>query len=372
MKGYFTFNRTEQRGIAVLSVLILIVILINILLPYFIEDEKPNYTEFKKEIAKFEASQLKAKQKYFQKEFKSDDITKRLHPFPFDPNGLPVEKWKKLGLSDKQIKVIKNYERKGGRFYKNEDLAKIYGISKEEYKILEPYITIVNDDNNKSVKVMEKTEISPFPFDPNVVDENSLLTMKLDTKLVSTIINYREKGGRFYKKEDLKRIYGMKPEIYRKLEPFIKIESDTTIDNTDNTDNKPEPIVELNSADTLDLQQLKGIGPSYAKRIVKYRKMLGGYYSKTQLMEVYGMDSVRYNNMKNFVTVNPDSVKRTDINSATIKQLIKHPYIDFYTAKSIVKYRQKIGKFSGVSQLKDSAVVPDELYRKIAPYLTVK
>jgi DNA uptake protein ComE-like DNA-binding protein len=131
-------------------------------------------------------------------------------------------------------------------------------------------------------------------------------------------------------------------------------------------------MVELNSADTLDLQQLKGIGPSFAKRIVKYRDMLGGYYSKTQLLEVYGMDSIRYNGFKDFIIVNTDSVKKIDINKATIKQLIKHPYIEFYTAKSIVNYRIKVGKYSDVTQLKDSSLVYTELYQKIAPYLIAK
>jgi DNA uptake protein ComE-like DNA-binding protein len=154
------------------------------------------------------------------------------------------------------------------------------------------------------------------------------------------------------------------------IKPFIEIQQDTVIE--DYAMNNDYPVVELNSADTLDLQQLKGIGPSFAKRIVKYRDMLGGYYSKSQLLEVYGMDSARYEGFKNFVFVNPDSVKKIDINSATIKQLIKHPYIEFYTAKSIVNYRTKLGKYSEVTQLKDSSLVYDELYRKIAPYLIAK
>jgi len=373
IKGYFTFNRTEQRGIVVLLVLIFIVILIYILLPYLSTEEIPDYSQFKKEIAEFEASQMKAKEDLAKRKSsfsKAGNQTEKLHPFPFDPNNLPVEKWKELGLSEKQIKVIKNYEKKGGRFYKKEDFAGIYSISEEEYKVLEPYIHINKTEKDKNKEIAESNVIKPFSFDPNTLEKGDWLKMGLNEKLVNTILNYRDKGGRFYKADDLKRIYGMKPEEFAILEPFIEIKTEAV--NTGFIPMNDTLIIEINSADTLDLQQLKGIGPSFAKRIVKYRDMLGGYYSKSQLLEVYGMDSARYEGFKDFVIVNPDSVKKIDINSATIKQLIKHPYIDFYTAKTIVKNRQKAGKYNDVSELKDSSVLPEEPYRKVRPYLTAK
>lgn len=374
IKGYFTFNRTEQRGIAVLLVLVLIVILINILLPYLITEEKPDYSQFKKEIADFEASQQKAKKEELREKHSNSKENKKfaikLHPFPFDPNGLPVKKWEELGLTDKQIAVIKNYEKKGGQFCKKEDLARIYTISDEEYKILKPYIRIENLSETEIIEPENTIAIQPFPFDPNRLEKKEWLKMGLREKLVNTILKYRDKGGRFYKKDDLKNIYGMKPEEFTILKPFIEIERDTAVFLY--THKHDSVIVEINSADTLDLQQLKGIGPSFASRIVKYREMLGGYCSKEQLLEVYGMDSSRYYMIKDNISVNPNSIKRIDINSATIKQLIKHPYIEYYTAKSIVKFRNKIGKYTNVSELKDSSVVYEELYGKIVPYLIVK
>ncbi len=338
------------------------------------KDEKSDYTQFSNDIAEFEVSQQNAKKEQAEKKShyrdKTKNTTNNLHPFPFNPNGLPVSQWKKLGLSDKQIKVIKNYEEKGGRFYRKEDLARIYSISEEEYKVLESYILIEKVTKGETKELVVSTEIIPFPFDPNTLEEEEWLIMGLRVKLINTILNYRDKGGMFYKKDDLKRIYGMKPEEFAILEPFVNIETDTV--KISYTSRQDTVIVEINSADTLDLQQLKGIGPSFARRIVKYRDMLGGYYSKTQLLEVYGMDSIRYNGFKDFVIVNTDSVKKIDINNATIKQLIRHPYIEFYTAKSIVNYRIKVGKYSDVTQLKDSSLVYTELYQKIAPYLIAK
>ncbi|MCD4664503.1 MAG: helix-hairpin-helix domain-containing protein, partial [Bacteroidales bacterium] len=152
------------------------------------------------------------------------------------------------------------------------------------------------------------------------------------------------------------------------LEPYMRIEKDTSIIVTEIT-KKDDFLIDLNKADTLDLQQLKGVGPSYARRIVKYRDMLGGYNSKKQLMEVYGMDSTRYMGFVTNIEVNSDSVIKIDINTATIKQMIKHPYIEFYMAKSIIKYREEIGGYTDLAQLLNAQLIYKELYDKIKPYL---
>jgi len=129
-------------------------------------------------------------------------------------------------------------------------------------------------------------------------------------------------------------------------------------------------IVELNSADSLDLVQLYNVGPSFAKRILKYRNLLGGFVSKEQLWEVYGMDSVRYNDIAPYVTVNPQGVNLMDLNSATIDQLKRHPYLDYYQAKAIVRMREQSGLFKNIEDLQKVPVIDKETYTKITPYLT--
>ncbi len=127
--------------------------------------------------------------------------------------------------------------------------------------------------------------------------------------------------------------------------------------------------VELNSADSLDLVQLYNIGPSFAKRILKYRNLLGGFVSKDQLWEVYGMDSVRYNDIAPYVTINPEGVTKMDLNSATIDQLKRHPYIDYYQAKAIVRMRQQAGLYKDIEDLQKVSIIDNETYTKLIPYL---
>ncbi|MBQ7061813.1 MAG: helix-hairpin-helix domain-containing protein [Bacteroidales bacterium] len=128
-------------------------------------------------------------------------------------------------------------------------------------------------------------------------------------------------------------------------------------------------IVELNSADTLDLQQLYGIGPSYARRIVKYRQRLGGFVSTAQLLEVYGMDEERYNGFVDQLTLDTTLVTKIDINSATLDDLKRHPYIDYYQAKAIVQFRDQHGPYRSPEELLLVGLVDDSLVTKMAGYV---
>lgn len=129
--------------------------------------------------------------------------------------------------------------------------------------------------------------------------------------------------------------------------------------------------IELNTADTFDLQRLKGIGPSFARRIIAYRERLGGFIRKAQLLEVWGMDTVRYRLIEKNIRVVPDSVRKIDLNQVTFKELIRHPYFPFELTKSIMLYRQKIKKISTVEELRNIQAVSDSVFRLIIPYIWV-
>lgn len=129
--------------------------------------------------------------------------------------------------------------------------------------------------------------------------------------------------------------------------------------------------VELNSADTLDLKELRGIGSTFAKRIVKYRDLLGGFFSKEQVKEVYGMSDSLYQSILPHLLVDTQQVTRIDLNTATIDQLKRHPYLDYYQAKAIVRSREKNGNYATVDELLDIALIDQETYNKIKNYITI-
>jgi DNA uptake protein ComE-like DNA-binding protein len=132
---------------------------------------------------------------------------------------------------------------------------------------------------------------------------------------------------------------------------------------------RPIVIVELNSADTFDLQQLRGIGPAFARRIVNYRERLRGFNDKRQLLEVFGMDSARFNSIELNLDVNSDSVHPIDLNLVTFKELLRHPYFPFPVTKNIMIYRQKNKNFKSLDELKKIEGVNDSLFRRMVVYL---
>ena len=129
-------------------------------------------------------------------------------------------------------------------------------------------------------------------------------------------------------------------------------------------------VFNLNEADSLDLVQLYNIGPTFARRIIRYRTLLGGYVDIRQLWEVRGMDSVRYNDIAPYLYADPADITKIDLNSATLEQLKRHPYLDYYQAKAIVQLRDASGPYSTTEDLLKIPIIDNETYTHIAPYLT--
>jgi DNA uptake protein ComE-like DNA-binding protein len=133
-----------------------------------------------------------------------------------------------------------------------------------------------------------------------------------------------------------------------------------------------EFIIELNASDSLELMRLRGIGPAFAKKIMSYRKLLGGYYNKEQLLEVWGMDITRYNTIKDHIRVERDSIHKININTEAFKLLMKHPYIKYEIARSIIIYRKEHGNFKNIDELKSMENINDSIFNKLNPYIKVR
>jgi competence protein ComEA len=368
VKDFLYFNTTGQRGVAVLVVLLLIVMTMHITLPLVIQNKPADFTGFMAAVEAFERRKTEIRDSLAHMGElnlpENRETAGHIRPFPFDPNRLPEEEWKRLGLTEQQIAVIKNFESKGGRFRSADDLARIYSISSAEYKALKPFIRIEPEDVTKT------QPLQPFVFDPNTVNENDLLRMGLEERVAKSIVSYRNKGGQFRTAADLQKIYGLNEHDFKALEPFIRIEGSYPLPPEDFPE-KYMVVLDLNQADSLDLQQLQGIGPAFAARIIRYRDLLGGYCRKEQLLEVYGMDSLRYTGIASHVIVSDAEIRKININTATLKELMTHPYIEFYLAKSIVSHRSEIKKFTRLEELMDARLIYEDLFYKIVPYLTL-
>lgn len=230
--------------------------------------------------------------------------------------------------------------------------------------------------NQRSSNEITSASIQYFNFNPNKLSEAEWFKLGLSKKQISIIKNFEAKGGKFYKKEDLKKIYTIKPALYAKLEPYIIIESQSKFtDEHKKIDYKPYEkktvaVIELNSADSIQLDLIKGIGPAFASRIIKYRNRLGGFYAVNQLREVYGVDSLKFSEIMPQVNVNPGSIKKININTCTFEELKKHPYLSYKQMNAIIQYRKLHGNYSYVANLKKVLILSNDVILKIEPYLT--
>ena len=131
----------------------------------------------------------------------------------------------------------------------------------------------------------------------------------------------------------------------------------------------PLLVVDINAADTLELQRLKGIGPSYARRIAGYRNRLGGFVSCRQVLEVWGMDTSLYNLIREHIIIKSDSVRKIDINTISFKELLKHPYFPYEITRAMILYRQKHKLFRSTDELRQVEGVSDSVFSRIRPYV---
>lgn len=221
--------------------------------------------------------------------------------------------------------------------------------------------------------------ITPYPFDPNLLDEKGWIKLGFTPRQASGIMKFREKGGKFRTKEDVKKLYVIDDEIYALLEPFIEIEAPTTAagypgkgdTKSKSGDNYVPNRVEINGADSAALVRVRGIGPTFAKRILRHRDKLGGYSDIGQLQEVFGMDSSRFIQIEQYLYIDQSLIKKINVNNASLDELRSHPYIDYYIAKSIVDKRIQKGAFNDLNELKEISLIYETLFTKLSPYLTV-
>src|SRR5690625_4732273 len=253
LRNYLSFTKGQRRGLFVLLAIILCCMVLPLFFPY-IENEAPaNQAEFKKSVSAFLEAQKNTKEK---------DTLQEIKYFSFDPNKLKKTGWLRLGIPEKVAATILNYRKAGGRFYKKNDLKKIYGLSNKDYKRLLPYIQIKAQKNTAPIKK------------PQPAHEES--------------ISFAHNQSTVHKK--------------------VRVP------------------IDINKADSAEWRRLYGIGPVLSARIVRFRDALGGFYKIDQLSEVYNLPDSTFQHIRDRLYISNLSLKKLNINKASVKELKSHPY----------------------------------------------
>jgi len=221
----------------------------------------------------------------------------------------------------------------------------------------------------------DERKIKLFPFNPNEIKLNEWQALGLSQAQANSILKYLDKGGVFRSKADLKKMYVISESRYQSLESYIllpdEVPSKSRETYSSHTRKKSYKAIslELNTADSADFTQLRGIGPVYAGRIVKFRDALGGFHAIDQLGEVWGIDDTLVSKLRPQLNLTEIQLNTIKINQVEAKELKSHPYLNWQQSNAIVNYRKQHGKFSGSADLSKIYSISDSLIRKLSPYL---
>lgn len=243
-----------------------------------------------------------------------------------------------------------------------------------EYEEQISRMTNKEDVNKEGVK---NDSVIFFVFDPNTVSKYDFEKLGFSEKNAETLDKYRKSKGVFKTKDDFRKLYFINDSIFNLYSPYIVIEPEESEKKSDynalnkSTLVKADPLnIELNGADSALLEMLPGIGPSFASRIVKYRKKLGGFYSVSQLLEVYGFTAELFEKVKGSVYVNPDVIVKINVNKAEFKELIRHPYLNKLKVIKILDFRKVMKRINNVDELVKNKIIEPSDSEKLIWYFS--
>lgn len=308
IKEFFYLQRDDRR--AVLTLLALAVVALSLIF-WLGESSSPPPT------AKKTNSREKANREYAngrtssaEKYYKVEEV--KAERFPFDPNTADSTQLLRLGLAPWQVRSIYRYRAKGGIFRQPSDFARLYGLTRKQYRELRPYIRISPD-------YLPAADY----YAPRRTGNNARSVDSSATKAPRYTYTARHKL-------------------------------------------RPGEHIAINSADTTQLQKIPGIGSAYARMIIRYRERLGGFTTMAQVLESGPVPE----STLQYITIDAAQVHKLNVNKLSLNQLRRHPYINFYQAKAICEYRRLHGPLHSLEELRFSPDFPPAQIERLQPYVT--
>ena len=309
-KIYFLLTAEQWLGVVLLAALVIGTL---IAVKHFQPEKKVEVSwtndSTQAAFANHQAKEDSIRKSQWKKKHPRDTIEIRMQEF--DPNTVDSSTLVHLGLKPWQAKNMMKYRAAGGKYHKDEDLKKLYGMTDSMYQALLPYIQI------------DTLAIQQY--------RDSIYRSRIDTVQTDSLPRY------------------------------VSLKRDT--------------ILNLRTADTTELKLIRGIGSYRAQQIVRYRKQLGGFTSVEQLYDIKALkpllsDTLSADSLLAHFWLDSIIVDPLPVNSASLERLQRHPYLSFEQAKAIYELRRRKSRLTSIEPLQRlECFTPDELQR-IEPYLS--
>ena len=318
----------------------------------------------------------------------TDEVARTTPLQSFDPNVDDYTTLRQKGLpQDVAVGIIR--WRSYGKVYRiKEDLALVTGMTDSLYEVLAPYITIADSvaarpafraEETQAAKPLSKENKSQpnitLPDEPFLIDTASaqyLARWGMSERQAEVLVRYRDASGGIFDKEHLSRCYVVSEEVAERMARYMVFTSQKEAHNESITEPIHEPQsqrVEINTADSLTLVAIDGIGAKSAMEIIKYRTLLGGYYRVEQLRELKSVTESNFEKFLPKIWCDSFVISKIDINFARSLELERHPYISARALRRIVKQRQLKGGWRKIEEMIDDDILSEEEAERLAPYL---
>ena len=306
----------------------------------------------------------------------------------FNPNRDSYEALRQAGLSTDIAVGIVRWRNYGKIFRIKEDLAEVSGMNDSIYAQIKPYIvieeqyritprqernfqprrtTISGSNHNANREIITPAE----SFTIDTVSEEYLMRWGLSRRQAQVLINYRDRAGGIHNEEKLRSCYVLDSVVADRMIEYIVFTNPTESLPAERLPRKEEKSerVEINRADSAALVSVDGIGAKSAEVILRYRELLGGFYSLEQLRELKIITESNFERILQEISCDSCEIRKIDINFAGLKNLAEHPYISDRALRRIVKLRQLKGGWSRIEEMIDDKIFSEEEAKRLVPYL---
>lgn len=344
---------SNRRALIVLLLLNLIVFVVD----YYYWDIFPAkvlYTE----------AQLEAQIEAWEKEDAQRDSIWSTNLRSFDPNQVDSSFLQGIGIPQQAIKNWIRYLQSGGSYSSLSQMKWIRGLDSLNLQRISSYVQFPKPEYTFRNKEVEAITLSLEQFDPNTITTQEMGKMGLPRSAWQGIVSFRTKYRPFKERQDIYKVYGIDSSLADLILPWLEIKADSIQVVQSN-----EPI-DINCADSVLLSRVPGLGPYRAKRILDWRTRLGGFHSLNQLLVHHIIDSLQLPQVEQGVYCGPLQ-GYVYLNYDDLEALQAHPYINYYLARNIIDFRERVRAFKKEEELMNIELVDDVLFSKLAPYLKV-
>lgn len=256
----------------------------------------------------------------------------------FNPDHFSAGNWQQIGFSERQAQAIIKYKNYlGGSFISKEKFRECFIISDEVYGKLEPYLMLPAKapDHFKNSERNDAVQIRYRMFDPNTLNQDGWKALGFSEKQAATIVNYRDRNlnGNFRNLENIQKCFVISPEKFQELKPYIQLSS-VPVKQQEKTDFSKTDLNIINFKQLIEF----GLDEKSAGYIIGFRKKLGGFMTKEQILETYNIDKEKVQKLISICPLNSSEVPQYTLINAPEEWLKNHPYFK-YSADKIIFYR---------------------------------